>query len=335
MSGIVNDVAVIVPAHQAGATLGDCLAAIGRDGVPPDRTIVVDDGSRDATGDIAAQAGARVVRHGTPRRPARARNAGMALTDAAIVVFVDADVVVNRGAISRLLAAFDDPETGAAIGSYDDAPSAPRLVSRYRNLLHHHVHQTAGHEADTFWSGFGAVRRAAFDDAGPFDPAWENIEDVEFGLRLRAAGWRIALVPGAQATHAKDWTLGSMFRTDLWGRAVPWTRLLIAGRMPPSAMNGGARHRLAAAGVAAALLALPLAPFWPPALLVLLAGAALFLAANAAFWRRLARIGGARLVLGAIPAHAVHYVAALLGYGYARLRPVGEAGNAAGTGEDA
>ena len=321
MTAVVNDIAVIVPAYQAEATLPACLAAILRDGVAADRILVVDDGSHDATGRLATDAGVRVLRHDVPQRPARARNAGVAQVDAPIVVFVDADVVLNEGALRLLLAPFADPGIGAAIGSYDTTPSAPRLVSRYRNLLHHHVHQTAGREVETFWSGLGAVRRDAFVSVGGFDAAWENIEDVEFGLRLRATGARIALVSEAQATHEKDWTLRSMFRTDLWGRAVPWTRLLIAGRMPVSAMNGGWGHRLSAAGVVLTAIGLVAGLLWAPALLLALIGAAIFVGANAGFWRRLARIGGPGLALGAMPAHAVHYVAALLGYGYAHLRP--------------
>lgn len=324
MTADLRTVTVIVPAHQAAATLGRCLDAIAREGVPKGRVIVVDDGSRDATGRIARAAGVRVLRHETALRPARARNAGMAGDVGPVVVFVDSDVILNPGSLRLLLAGFDDPSVGAVIGSYDADPSAPRLVSRYRNLLHHHVHQSAPRAVETFWCGFGAVRRVAFEAAGGFDTAWENIEDVEFGLRVRAAGWSIALIPEAQATHAKDWTLTSMFRTDLWGRAVPWTRLLIAGRMPASAMNGGTGHRIAAAGIAAMLVCLPLSPFWPPALLGAVAGALAFLAANAAFWKRLFRIGGPSLALASMPAHAVHYVAALLGYAYAHVRPQGD-----------
>ena len=43
-------------------------------------------------------------------------------------------------------------------GSYDDTPTDRGFVSRYKNLLHHYVHQTARREASTFWTGLGAVR---------------------------------------------------------------------------------------------------------------------------------------------------------------------------------
>ena len=59
------------------------------------------------------------------------------------------------------------------------------MVSQYRNLLHHFVHQHGHAEASTFWAGCGAIRRAAFDAVGGFDAARfprPSIEDIELGL---------------------------------------------------------------------------------------------------------------------------------------------------------
>ena len=57
------------------------------------------------------------------------------------------------------------PEDGVEtlFGSYDDDPPAPGLVSRYKNLLHHHVHQNGRPDASTFWAGCGAIRRGVLD----------------------------------------------------------------------------------------------------------------------------------------------------------------------------
>ena len=47
------------------------------------------------------------------------------------------------------------PEHAALFGSYDADPAARATVSRFRNLLHHYMHQIGRRETDTFWSGFG------------------------------------------------------------------------------------------------------------------------------------------------------------------------------------
>ena len=79
-----------------------------------------------------------------------------------ILLFVDADVEVPADLAARVAELFSGPRPPAALfGSYDDAPGDPGLLSQYRNLLHHFVHQTGREEASTFWAGCGAIRRTA------------------------------------------------------------------------------------------------------------------------------------------------------------------------------
>ena len=305
---------VVVPAHQAAETLPRCIQGLRAAGFGNDEILVVDDGSRDATGANARKAGVRLIRNEMPLRPARARNAGARAISPGILLFVDADVVVHSDVRTRLEAHFGDPRVTAVIGSYDDAPPAPAVVSQYRNLLHHFTHQRASPDAGTFWTGLGAVRRDAFLAAGGFDPDWEDIEDVEFGLRLRAAGGSIRLDRELLGTHLKAWTLRSMLRTDYRGRALPWTRLLLARRTAAGELNTTAAHQVAAASVAIAALSLLLIPLVPAALAIFLLALLLFLVVNAGFLRLMARTHGAGFAVRAVPFHALHYLAALAGY---------------------
>ena len=167
-----------------------------------------------------------------------------------MLVFVDADVLLHPDALDRIRARLRDPALDAVFGSYDDSPEAPGPVSGFRNLLHHHVHHEGAGRAQSFWTGIGAVRRAAFDSAGGLDPERRWLEDVELGARLVQAGARIELDPAIQGTHLKRYTLGSMLHVDTVERAIPWVDLMLAGRAPHSSLNAGGRHR------ASALLAL-------------------------------------------------------------------------------
>ena len=180
----------MVPATDAPATLGPCLEAIAAGLGPGDELIVVE-----APPGLA---------------PAAARNDGASRAVGDVLVFVDADVVVHADALARLRAALADPSVDAVFGSYDDEPSAPGVVSAYRNLLHHHVHQQGAGEARTFWTGLGAIRRDVSVAAGGFDAdafPRPSVEDVELGARLFAAGARIVLDPLVQGTHLKEWRL--------------------------------------------------------------------------------------------------------------------------------
>ncbi|GMG84634.1 hypothetical protein LNKW23_38500 [Paralimibaculum aggregatum] len=313
-----GDVALVIPARDAAEHLGEVLAAARAAGFDPAATVLVDDGSRDGTAAIARRAGVRVISRAVSEGPATARNRGVAASAGAIIVFVDADVVMAPDVRRRMLAAFAaEPGLGAIFGAYDAAPRDAGLVSRYRNLLHHHVHHAAAGEVASFWTGLGAVRRRAFEAAGGFDPAWTGVEDVEFGARLAAGGGRIRLDPEIRGTHLKRWSWAGMWRTDLRLRAIPWSRLLLAGRVPRAGLNLGLSHRLGVAGVGLALAGLALAPVDSRALWLAGAGAALYLTASARLLAYLLRVAGPAVAAVAVPAHAVHYLAG--GLGFARV----------------
>ncbi|MBI2467114.1 MAG: glycosyltransferase family 2 protein [Candidatus Rokubacteria bacterium] len=84
---------VVIPAYDAEATLPACLAALARQSLAPERfeVIVVDDGSTDATAQVAERAGVRVVRLPANAGPAAARNRGAQAARGEVLVFTDAD----------------------------------------------------------------------------------------------------------------------------------------------------------------------------------------------------------------------------------------------------
>ena len=185
-------------------------------------------------------------------RPRRATPASRAASGE-IVVFVDADVEVHPDALRRLRERARRATRASTPSSAPTTTAPPRrsVVSRFRNLLHHHVHASAPGPATTFWAGLGAIRREAFDAVGGFDARRyprPSIEDIELGMRLHAAGRRIVLDPAVRGTHLKRWTLRSMLRTDLAARGAPWVAL----RSSAAAPGRRAEPRLAPAARGAA-----------------------------------------------------------------------------------
>jgi hypothetical protein len=65
-----------------------------------------------------------------------------------------------------------------------------------------------------------------------------------------------------QGTHLKRWTLGSLLRTDINARAIPWARLMLTTRQPVEDLNLRRDQRLSAALTALAAVCLLLAPLW-------------------------------------------------------------------------
>jgi GT2 family glycosyltransferase len=287
--GSAPTLGVVVPATDRPPTLQRCLAALEASTRKPDWVAVIQEPPRFG--------------------PAAARNLGAAGCEADILVFVDSDVEVHPEALAQIewrLAA--DPELAAIFGAYDDDPAHPALTSRYRNLLHHHVHLESAGEAETFWAGLGAVRRERFEAVGGFDaglfPA-ASVEDIELGMRLRRDGARILLDPAVRGRHLKRWTPLSMVCTDFERRGLPWARLLLRDGSDSTALNLGWQRR-ASAATSVALLGLLLARRPRLAAAALLANLVL----DRNLYALLARRGGAGLLLAGIGLHQLHQLAA-------------------------
>jgi GT2 family glycosyltransferase len=288
-NGSAITLAAIVPATDRPATLERCLAALRAGARRPDETIVQED---------PPGAG-----------PAQARNLAAGGCEAEVLVFVDSDVEVYPDALEAIARHFSrDRDLVAVFGAYDDDPEHPGLTSRYRNLLHHHVHSGAAGEAETFWAGLGAVRRQAFEAAGGFDAdgfPQPSVEDVELGMRLRRAGAKILLDPRIRGRHLKGWTPLKMLGTDFARRGVPWTRLLLRQGEESTALNLSWGRRAAVANSVALLAALL-------ARRPRLAAAALLgdLLLNRSLYALLARRGGPQLLLAGVGLHQLHQLTA-------------------------
>ena len=235
----------IIPFHHDLQNLARCLEAL----TPVRRgseVIVAADGSTDDCGAVAAAHRARVVSLTGSRGPAVARNAAAAEATGDVLVFVDADVVVGRDGLKRLLQIFDEqPATAAVFGAYDDRPEAPGFVSQYKNLSHSLIHRTSASRARTFWSGFGAIRRPAFEAVGGFDERFDrpSVEDIDLGYRLTAAGYAVVLDPALSATHLKRWTIGAAIASDIFDRGIPWTQLIWRYRALDNDLNLRTEYR--------------------------------------------------------------------------------------------
>jgi glycosyltransferase involved in cell wall biosynthesis len=315
------EISVIVPVHNGAAFLSECLKAVFASENASYECIVVNDGSTDDSPAIAREFAARVVDLSEgPHGPAYARNRGAEAARGTILMFVDADVVLAPDALERVVNSFRNRSGFSAVfGSYDARPHAPGIVSQYRNLLHHFVHQNGDHEASTFWAGCGAIRRSAFAAIGGFDEqrfSRPSIEDIELGYRLRAAGHRILLDKKLQGTHLKRWSFFSLIRTDVVCRALPWARLILETRNLPNDLNlkVGQRASFLLAVLACAFLVMSLVrPEW-----LVMSAAALFgvVAVNRKLYRFFYRRNGVRFAAACVALHLMYYLYSGLSYVY-------------------
>lgn len=305
-------VAVIVPVYNSAAKLEQCLTALMTSTLKGIDVLVVDDGSTEPIQPLVERFGFRYLRIDRPGGPGRARNRGVQNTTAHIVIFVDADVCIHADTMERFVKAFEqDGELAAVFGSYDDDPTERGLLSQYRNLLHHYTHCRSAGPIPSFWAGCGAIRREIFLEYGGFDeeryrrPA---IEDIELGTWMAADGRRIILDPSAQCKHLKRWTFGSIIRTDILQRGIPWIDLIQRSRKAVRTLNINRSQQLSVALVAIAGL-LALLSVWRPQWLFGVAAAALAVTLlNLDFYRYLASKRGLLFAVRSAPLHWLYFV---------------------------
>ncbi len=232
--------------------------------------IVVDDTSTDNTAELATELGARVIPSGGRLGPGAARNEAAKLAKGNILWFVDADVIIHDDAATYMQEGFSSSDVVAVFGSYDDKPPAQNFLSQYKNLVHHFYHHRGRKEANTFWSGCGAVRKKTFLDVAGFDVEKfkrPSIEDIELGYRLRDAGGKIMLFPELQSTHLKEWRFINLIHTEIFCRAIPWSRLMLQQTDMEDDLNVSNQERVRAglAGlfvVALFMVAIGWLPWW-------------------------------------------------------------------------
>lgn len=304
-------ISIVIPVHNGGEKFRQCLESASRLQPPPLEIVVVADGDTDGSADVARQFNTRVIRLPHRGGPARARNEGAARAQGEIVLFIDADVAVPLDLLRRVVEGFNAaPRTAAVIGSYDCEPAAKGLISQYKNLLHHHVHQQSHEEAATFWGACGAIRREVFFAMGGFDERYRRpcVEDIDLGYRLRAAHYVIRLHKTLQVKHLKRWTFLSLLRSDLFDRALPWTELIVRYRLFRNDLNLRHSDRLSVAAMYALLLATPLVA-WSPFLLVVPGSLVLLLLAlNIRLYRFLIARRGIAFGLAAVPLHWLSFI---------------------------
>jgi GT2 family glycosyltransferase len=210
---------VIVVCFNSQDTLARCLAHLFDQDHPNYEVIVVDDGSTDGTAAVAEAASSegplKLVRAKRNRGCPAARNLGLREARGEIVAFVDADGFAAPDWLSRLTASFtDDPQIGGVASTvfFDDNPlvlnGAGGTVNRQgwaADMSMNRSYEDVQFAREAVYPmGCGmAIRREALTRVGPFDARMLNYyDDVDYGIRLWRAGYRVVVAADAWVDHA-------------------------------------------------------------------------------------------------------------------------------------
>ncbi|HKO46365.1 MAG TPA: glycosyltransferase family 2 protein [Polyangiaceae bacterium] len=220
-----SDVSVVIPARNEQQSLPLLLASLSESQLPPREVIVVDDHSTDATGAIAAAAGARVLvpaplPAGWVGKP-WACASGAAAARAPLLLFTDADTVHAPDLLARAVHALERRKADLLSVLPTHLCVAPweRLQGVFQLLLL--VACRAGvspgpHGERCFCIGqFLLIRRTAYERIGGHEAVRHRVaEDLAMARRIESCGLRFTLVhlPGALRVRMYPGGLGDFIR---------------------------------------------------------------------------------------------------------------------------
>jgi glycosyltransferase involved in cell wall biosynthesis len=185
---------LVIPAYEEAARLGALLEAVARSGAGCE-VVVVDDGSRDGTAEVAARAGARVLRHPFNLGYGAALQTGYkdALERGAeVLVQMDADGQHDPADLPTLLAAVERGECDLVVGSRFLGRGEYRMgwLRTLGRLLFQAIAHAAGLRVSDPTSGFQAMNRRVLEVyARDFFPT--DYPDVDVLLAARRSGLRV------------------------------------------------------------------------------------------------------------------------------------------------
>ena len=197
-------VAVVIPVWNGEAVLGRCLDALARQTLPRDafQIIVVDNGSSDATADIARRyPGVELLEEKRPGSYA-ARNLAIGHVRAPITAFTDADCEPAPDWLEQVLrAAAVNPGFGVLAGRidlFDEIAQEREVFGDYERLFSFpQAHAARGNCATANW----ASETALLKELGGFDAGLKSGGDRQMALRIKEAGHPLVYVPAMVVRH--------------------------------------------------------------------------------------------------------------------------------------
>jgi glycosyltransferase involved in cell wall biosynthesis len=236
-------ISVVVCTRNGDHTLRECLKSLVEVNYPNFEILVIDDGSRDVTAEVA-KSFERICYHFQEHAGLSvARNLGTRLATGSIIAYTDDDCLVHPDWLLHLSHAFTNESIAAAGG--------PNIPPPARNRIEHVVAAAPGAPAHVLLSDTEAehlpgcnlaIRKEALNSIGGFQVEFKTAgDDVDVCWRLREAGGRLQFVPGAMVWHHRRFSIRAYMNQQFgYGQAEA---LLMKKHPERFGFLGGARWR--------------------------------------------------------------------------------------------
>jgi glycosyltransferase involved in cell wall biosynthesis len=204
-------VSVVVCAYNAERTIDQCLASLAVLNYPDYEVIVVNDGSRDRTLDIAENHGYCRIISQANKGLSVARNVGAEAASGEIVAYTDSDCVADPDWLTYLVAKMEASDLAACGGPNFPPPEDDLVPATVAVAPGGPTHVLISDELAEHIAGCNmAFRRDVLLSLGGFDPIYRAAgDDVDICWRLQDAGYAIGFSPAAVVWHFRRNTVAA------------------------------------------------------------------------------------------------------------------------------
>ncbi len=212
------DISVIIPVYNDPDGISDTLQCLKSQDYDPGcyEILVVDNGSSDDTKSVAEEVASNSpVRINVLQEHLKgsyaARNRGAMKAKGDLLCFVDANMSMGSDYLSKIAKHFNENTTDYLGCRVELIPISDTLASKYERVFAFPIHDYLAkmHFTPTCCL---SIRRSVLEAVGLFDPRIESGEDLHFGRKVYAAGFRQAYADDIVIRHPARWQFVSLVR---------------------------------------------------------------------------------------------------------------------------
>ncbi len=183
-------ISVVMPVYNTVRYLGEALDSIQAQTLAPAEIIVVDDGSTDGSGELAAARPGVTVLRKANGGISDALNHGLARATGAWLAFLDADDLWLPDKLAQQAAVLAAEEATDLVFGHVEQFHSPELPAEFRARV-----QCPMGTEPAYLAGAMLARRASFDRVGAFNAAWKVGNFVDWFARAKETGLRMTMRP--------------------------------------------------------------------------------------------------------------------------------------------
>jgi 4,4'-diaponeurosporenoate glycosyltransferase len=255
-------VSVVIPARNEETSLPGLLESLRQLTVEVHQTVVVDDGSRDATASVARSAGADVLPAGVPETgwtgKAWACHVGARATSSDLLLFLDADTVLAPDALAGLLELHDRHGGLVSVQPFHHVVRPYEQLSAYFNAVSLLASSAFTRRPGRQPMAFGPcllTSRADYERAGGHAVVrGEILDDAQLAAAYDRAGLPVRCAVGGRAITMRSYPGGVRTMVDGWTKNIASGASAAAPGTAAGAVLWVSAHHAVAVGAASSLI---------------------------------------------------------------------------------